>query len=211
MQRDYPNLPYTFVPGQEPEMFRREDRLIGASLFLAGIISSATIGTPIATVLGAWRASVVTNPFSKDWNDWFDEIERLLAAPPSTAMKLVWLGLGTMESIVLGVLNILFAQSCSPEDLFAAHARLLRVESASPWFREIGEAVCGLVERAWMRTIESPALLRQPRFSIPEIREACSAAGSGVQKAARILLAARNAVTIRLDPQMQADIEKLAQ
>jgi hypothetical protein len=62
-----------------------------------------------------------------------------------------------------------------------------------------------------MRTIESPALLRQPRFSIPEIRGACCAAGSGLRKAARILIAARNAVTTQPGPQMQADIEKLAQ
>jgi hypothetical protein len=112
-------------------------------------------------------------------------------------MALVWSGTGTIESIVLGVLNILFAQSCSPEDLFAAHARLLRVESASHWFSEMGGVICRLLERAWTHAIESPALLRQPRFSIPEIRAACSGAGTGLQKAARILLAAGSAVRTR--------------
>lgn len=211
--RANPNLPNKILLGKQPEKFHREDELIGASLFLAGITSAAAIGTPIVTLLSSWRASVVTNPFSKDWNDWFDEIERLLAAPPSSAMAIVWPGTSSKESIVLGVLNIIFAQSSSPEDLFAAHARFLQVASGSPspWFREIGEAICGLVARAWMRTTESPALLRQPRFSIPEIRAACSAAGSGLQKAVRILLAARNAVTTRLGVQLQAYIEKLGQ
>ena len=64
-------------------------------------------------------------------NQWFDEIENALAAPTSTAVAMFWSGQGTIESMILGILNILLARSCSPEDLFAAQARLLRVRNAS--------------------------------------------------------------------------------
>src|SRR5262249_31546797 len=133
----YPNLPNSLVQRLESEMFRPENR----PLLLAGVASAAALGTPIAIVLGSWRASVVTNPFSKDWNDWFDDIEHSLSAPPSAAMIPIRSGRGTWESVVLGVLNILLAQSCSPEDLFTVHARLLQVQSASPWFSELGEVI----------------------------------------------------------------------
>jgi len=67
---------------------------------LAGIISAAAIGTPIVSLLTSWRTFVARNPFSKDWNDCFDEIERLLAAPPASAMALVWPGTSTSFKVV---------------------------------------------------------------------------------------------------------------
>jgi len=144
-------------------------------------------------------------------NQWFDEIENALAAPTSTAVAMFWSGQGTIESMILGILNILLARSCSPEDLFAAQARLLRVRNASPWFKDIGEVICRIIERAWERTFESPSLLRTPRFSVPRIRAACSGAGVGLQKVARILLAARDAVFVKLPPEIQSEIEQLAE
>jgi tetratricopeptide (TPR) repeat protein len=206
----YPKAANSFVQGVEPEMFNRKDRLIGAPLFLVGVASAASVGVPLEALLTSWRASVVTNPFSKDWNDWFSEIESALTASPSAATAAFWSGTGAIESIALGVLNILLGHRCSPEQLFAAHARLLCLESASPWFRETGQLICRLVERAWMHAIETPALLRQPRFSIPEIRAACSGAGTGLQKAARILLAARNAISTTLSSEVRASVENLA-
>jgi hypothetical protein len=82
--RAYPNLPNKFVLGHQPEMFPREDGLIGTSLFLAGIISAAAIGTPITTLLSSWRTSVVTNPFSKD-NPFHDRV--LARLVPLASMK----------------------------------------------------------------------------------------------------------------------------
>jgi hypothetical protein len=44
----YPKLPNKFALGHEPEMFFRGDLFVGAPLFLAGLVSAAAIGTPIA-------------------------------------------------------------------------------------------------------------------------------------------------------------------
>ncbi len=78
-------------------------------------------------------------------------------------------------------LNILLARSCSPEDLFAAQARLLRVRNASPWFKDIGEVICRIIERAlgtYLRIAFAAAdttLLSSPEFvqAVP-VRESAS-------------------------------------
>jgi hypothetical protein len=77
--------------------------------------------------------------------------------------------------------------------------------------RTLEKSFVAIIERAWERTFESPSLLRTPRFSVPRIRAACSGPGVGLQKVARILLAARDAVFVKLPPEIQSEIEQLAE
>lgn len=182
---------------------------MGIPPFLAALISAAAHGVQWEQTLRVWRESMAANPRAAEWNAWFDEIEAALSMSVSDAARKALSETTPWSSVMLAVVNILLSPDATPEELFLAHARWLCEIRIAPWMCDVGPAFCILVQRAWSRAIETPALLRHPRLSIPAIRTACEADGVSVSKAARILWAAAGAVSIRISPQMDAAIRKV--
>jgi hypothetical protein len=108
-------------------------------------------------------------------------------------------GLNHDESAPLYAVRISVSRSSKPEAIFAAQAMLV------PLFRQaipgeaLGKILSDVIESQWRRLVESPALLANPRLTVPAIRAACESQPPGLAKAAAILLAAEPAVQVLLD------------
>lgn len=191
-----------------PEVFDPNDDLLGPSVYIAGLVSAFAHQQDWHEVISAWRSTV--EPFSEpaSWRSWFDEIEVQLGASAEAATRIAGDPQQPRRTLLLACLN-LSTNAVSPEDLFLAHVRWLTAAASNIWLKDLGGLYCDIVERAWRRVLERPALLRTPRLSVPAITAACDLNGSSWSKAAQIAMAASHAVTLHMPRDMEADVVKL--
>lgn len=182
----------------EPMVFQRNDGAGGACAFIAALVSAHAHGQDWRDLVKKWRAALPVDA-GGGWLEWFDTIETVLGGSTSTASRLVrekkdW------PTSMLAAWHLLISSESVPDDLFYGHARWLGEIRTSRWLSETGSAFCQQVEVAWGITILTPALLRLPSLSIANIRIALLSGQRGIGRAARILLAASTAVSVRLGP-----------
>ena len=166
-------------------------------------------GKSVKETIQAWRSSVAGVSHAPEWEEWMSQLERGLSAPLGEAAAHARDQKGRWSQGMLGSLNILLSEESGPEDLFLAHAQWLASMNSSPWLRQTAAMFCSIVERAWLRVIHTPALLRQPTLNVPAIRHACGDGAPSLQKAVRILEAAIPALTTRLSDEMKAIIRSV--
>ncbi len=83
----------------------------------------------------------------------------------------------------------------SPDELFLAHALITILYSNSAWAEDVGVYMAGIFRNSWLDIIKYPAILINPKESIPALEEACNHHSNGIKKAQRIVLAANSAVS----------------
>jgi hypothetical protein len=155
------------------------------------------------------KASVGGVSHTPEWNEWMSQLETGLGAPlGETAARARDYPGGWIDGM-LGSLNILLSEESSPEDLFLAQAHWLASMSLSPWLRETAAMFYRMVESAWLRITQTPAILRQPSVNIPAIQHACNHGTPSLRKAVQILEAAIPGVSTRLSDEMKAIIRSV--
>lgn len=105
------------------------------------------------------------------------------------------------------------ASSRSPDKCFYAHLTLFNSISQLPrgWDKDVEAHLEHVVVLSWRRLVdENRFALRTPALSAPLIREACDDPSSGMTKVARVLLAARAAVSVRLPDDMLAQLREFS-
>lgn len=192
-----------------PEVFHGAEALRGTPVFLAGLVAANAQGRGWRATLTDWRSSLPKDA-GAGWCGWFDNIARILDGSVIDAASLTRRPGDDWAGSMLAAWHLMISEEASPDDVFIAHARWLSEVGVSPWLRETGAAFCQQVEVAWARIILTPALLRQPRLSVPAIRTVCDEEKRDLAKAARILLAAFPAVSTRITSEMEDRIRKLA-
>jgi len=158
-----------------------------------------------------WRADLeevaLSNPeLMESWFSLAEEVFKLDNVELSSALKK---GLNTDPRIPLYAIRIAVGRSHPPEAIFAAHAVLV------PLFRQaipeetLRKILSEVIESQWRRLAENPALLFNPRLTVPAIRAACESQAPGLAKAAAILLAAEPAINVSLGPDRRQALKTL--
>lgn len=192
-----------------PKDFEKTDSNRGASIFLAALVAAQARGSSWQDLLKDWRNSLPEDA-GEGWRDWFDEIERVLGGSLVSANALVRNSAAGWASSMLGSWYVLLSTESSPDDVYFAHARWLLAVKNSSWLMLTANAFCHRVEITWGRVVLTPALLRCPSRTAPAIRVACMQDGGGLVKAACILLAASDAVSVCMSSEVRAAIRKMA-
>jgi hypothetical protein len=78
------------------------------------------------------------------------------------------------------------------------------------WNYDLGIHLASVIALAWKRQCKFRASLRSPRLTAPEIERECEGNAEGIAKAARILLTAENAVTIRMNDDLRKNLQSVA-
>lgn len=78
------------------------------------------------------------------------------------------------------------------------------------WKYDVASHFASCLARVWKKQCGFKATLRNPRLTVPEIERECDSKDEGIAKAAKILLAAANAVTIQLNDEMRKQLQALA-
>jgi hypothetical protein len=111
---------------------------------------------------------------------------------------------------MLAALFVSAAVLADPEDRFYADILLVITVHDDLWRKDIEEAIAALVSRGWLRVAsEQRSAIRVPAVTAPAIQAACGDTAHGLKKAAKILLAARNAVRLSVPEQVLQVLRQL--
>lgn len=152
----------------------------------------------VAPVLGAWKHVASDRPRTDPILAWLDEANEVLSLETQAAYGLLVDQEQPTPRRLLAALRIAPDQHCTPEATYGANITLFDWLQHHPFSEELLGSLGILVSTAWRRHAKSPALLLSPRLTVPEIELECASDNPPPKKIARILLAARHAVTVRL-------------
>jgi tetratricopeptide (TPR) repeat protein len=175
----------------------------------AAMIALATVGRPLDAYLKDWRVSARKLTKHGGTEEVLTGAEHVLAAPPSELARIFNSDRPRIERSI-AALRIATDPNVPLEGVFSGHASLshfihkgsMRCELEARW----GE----LVRAEWQRRVSFPTQFSTPRLTVPPIQIACADPSTGLKLVARILLAARHAVSFRLPESLVADWMKLA-
>jgi len=165
-----------------------------------------------------------------DWNALLRTLEETTASQPindgvkqrmASFRKVFGLELSELEQIPLSSaetrmkfdagLLLLVHHGSAPEHLLRASILTLIYLENNPLRAAVGFHFASAMMKIWLQVCERQgALLFAPSINIPALREACVSDLRGLQKAARIVLAAIPAVGMRLEPRVNEILQRLA-
>lgn len=177
-------------------------------MLLDALIAEISKGSTITSQLEAWRNSLDTEDTSI--REWLDLVREAIRWTWSEAVK----GLrdeGAAASFrSVAALRVCLEESAPPDELFYAH--LILLTRAPRGLSDVDSAghLAELISRQWLEKIRVPALLRNPRSTVPAIEAATTAPANGAAKAARILVAASDAVNVLVPAYVAAQLRSIA-
>jgi tetratricopeptide (TPR) repeat protein len=169
-----------------------------AGLFLAALVALAGEDNLDTAIFGIWRNTTKDLTLNSALMEWIELAESTLSKGTQEVYAIMVDNKQNRESRLLAALKVGTEKDVSPNELFYAHTLLANDLLQSPWKKDIADYFAKLLSRRWLKKTEFPAALISPHFTVPDIQAACKAEEDGIQKAAKILLTASNAVSIRL-------------
>jgi hypothetical protein len=143
---------------------------------------------------------------------WFDCVSQLVNASESDLVRAMKDTQASMDCRSVAALLLSADESLDPENRFYADVGLIAPPDLyGLWREDVEKNIASLVSRGWSRAIVvSRFALRSPNLTVPAIANACGDAAKGLKKAARVILAARMAVSVRIDDTILARLRALA-
>jgi hypothetical protein len=142
--------------------------------------------------------------------DWFAFIEE---SPQKSLAQLVAVmrNVEEGENRFVAALLITATEIVNPEDRFYADVLLVLAMHSDVWWRDIEHEIEGFITTGWSKTAtEQSFALRSPRINSPAILAVCQDPSSGLIKVARILLKAKNAVSLSVSEEIVSQLRELA-
>jgi hypothetical protein len=118
---------------------------------------------------------------------------------------------GKTEIRSVAALNVSSRELIRPVYRLYAELSMVDVMKAFPWIEAVEMDIEQIISRNWERVIsEQSFALLAPRTNIPIIAKACGDPSKGLKKAAKILLAAKNAVQLSIPDVELNQLKELA-
>ncbi len=177
-------------------------------LILGGLIKLTNIGKYLDAPVAKWKDHANRLQYSI-FDDYFQFIQD---APKKSTQELIHLmKVGRTEIRCIAALIISSRELIKPVYRLYAEFSLVHMMKIFPWIEAVEMDIEQIISRNWKRVItqQSFALLT-PRTNIPIIAKACSDPSKGLKKSAKILLAARNAVSLLIPEVELKQLKELA-
>jgi tetratricopeptide (TPR) repeat protein len=192
-----------------PLGWRRESDVSGEKLFRAALVAACRSGG-VDQLIESWRSDAVGLGWDGSFSTWLDHVEKLLTVPATEAAVRIRHpeGLSLTDALLLAA-RVATDSNAAPPDSLWSQVQLILAFAQDIWRPAIGHPLAEICEKAWRRHIGHPALLCDPRLTVPAITQACTSSVVGVAKAAAIILAASGATSLRMSGDMREQLEKL--
>ena len=179
-----------------------------ANILIAALLVQLSKDININEILSTWRMNSVELPIKENMTIVLDLVESMLLRDErevSTVMK----AQESKEKRLVAALKTIHNIDADPTDLFYAHTLVTTVvvdnDKLWGWEEHIMLDLAELFSRQWLEKIKFQALLKTPRTTVPEIEQACNSGEAGKKKIARILLAASQAVSVKVSSYILQD------
>lgn len=190
--------------------WQRESDVSGEKLFSAALVAACAHGSS-REVISSWRNHPVGRRWGSSFSEWLDHVEELFALSLTDAAARIRdpEHLSSTDGLLVAAL-VASDDEAAPPDSLRSQAQLILAVAHGFWRPATGHSLACVCEAAWLRHVQHPALLRDPRLTIPAIIGACAAPLRGIAKAAAIVLAASGATSLRIGAEMREKLQRLA-
>ena len=152
----------------------------------------------VQDMLVIWRSKSSELPIKENLNVALDLIESMLSKDLCNALTVMHSQNSRHENRLAATLKIVHSTQTSPANLFYAHVLITTALIGNLWEDFVVTDLAELFSSQWLEKIKLPAMLQIPRITVPQIERACMGNGTGKKKIGQILLAAHQAISLRV-------------
>ena len=156
----------------------------------------------VPEMLSIWRANSSELPIKNNMVIALDLIESMLFGDKNNALTTMRTGEVADEKRLVAALKIVHTIETSPENLFYAHIFITTHFIGQTWLDSVVTSLAELFSVQWLEKIKFRATLKMPMITVPQIEQACNSSETGRKKMGQILLAAHQAVSVRVAPEI---------
>ena len=188
--------------------FASVENIIG--MLVAALLVQLSTSIDTHEILAIWRTNSSELPIKENMIIALDLIESMLFGDKNNALTVMSTPESKYEKRLAAALKIVHNIETKPENLFYAHTLI-----TTPLIGQITTSLIGqiwedfvvtdlaeLLSAQWLEKIKFRATLKTPMITVPQIEQACSSSETGKKKIGQILLAAHQAVSIKVAPEI---------
>ena len=153
-------------------------------------------------ILTIWRTNSSALPIKDDMTVALDLIESMLSGDRNNALTAMRTEEVKAEKRLVAALKTVHHIETGLEDLFFAHTFITTSLIDRTWLDPVVTGLAELLSVQWLEKIKFRATLKAPMITVPQIEQACNSSETGRKKIGQILLAARQAVSVRVAPEI---------
>lgn len=198
---------FTFPPSPDDGTFSK--RMIESDLFTAALVALASAEKLDPAPFKIWRDNAKGLSGYDAIMKWIDLAEAMWSRELREVIAIMRDEHEDREVRLLAALRVTVEESVEPAALFYAHTILVSSLLQGIWAEDVAEYLAELLARQWLHKTCFRAVLLMPQLTVPDIQAACSGEVGGKQKVAKIILAASNAVSVRLSQELIRQIRNL--
>ena len=160
----------------------------------------------INKILSTWRTNSLELPTKENMNTALDIVDSMLSRDGRETSILMKAKDSKLEERLVAALKIIHNIDTNPSNLFYAHTLVATViidnDKLWKWEEHTMTDVADLFSRQWLEKIKFRAMLKMPTITVPQIEQACNNSETGKKKIGQILLAAHQAVSVRVSSEI---------
>ena len=171
------------------------------------LVASLLVQLPTGTVdtheiLTIWRANSSQLSIKENMTIALNLIDAMLSGDENNALIVMKTQETKPEEKLTAALKIVYSSKTSPENLFHAHTLITPyLINSLIWLYPFLTGLADLLSVQWLEKIKFRATLKMPMLTVPNIEQACRSSETGKKKIGQVLLAAHQAVSIRVAPE----------
>ena len=173
------------------------------TILVASLLVQLPTG-PVDTheILTIWRANSSELSIKKNMTTALKLIDAMLSGDENNALIVMKTQKTKPEEKLTAALKIVYSSKTSPENLFHAHALITPyLIDSLIWLYPFLTGLADLLSVQWLEKIKFRATLKMPMLTVPNIEQACRSSETGKKKIGQVLLAAHQAVSIKVAPE----------
>ena len=185
-----------YLPIVNPPNFASVENI--TTMLVAALLVQMWTNSCMHGILAIWRSNSAELPIQENMFSALDLIELMLSGDQKNALEVMRTQGAKYENRLAATLRILDSNKTSPENLFHAHMLITTAFIGHLCEGYILQDLAEFLSAQWLEKTRAPGVLRTPRITVPEIERACKGSETGKKKIGKILLAAQQAVSIRV-------------
>ena len=131
-----------------------------------------------------------------------DLIESMLYGDKNNALTAMRTQEAKYEDRLVAALKIVHHIETNPKNLFYAHTLITTGLISKIWEDFVATDLAELLSTQWLEKIKFRATLKTPVITVPQIEQACNSSETGKKKIGQILLAAHQAISVKVAPEI---------
>ena len=186
------------IPNDDLPNFADVKEIIG--MLVASLLIQLAAGVDIRESLAIWRANSSELPIKDNMMIALDLIESMLSGDKNNALTVMERPESKYEERLAAALKIVHNIETNPANLFHAHTIMATFLIDQIWLEPVVPALAELLAAQWLEKIKFRATLKAPMITVPQIEQACNSSETGKKKIGQVLLATRQAVSVKVAP-----------